>query len=169
MFIDAIVFNVRDNGVIKKQAAYIILGISEEGKKEVLTITIGETESAKYWLSILNELKNRGVQDILVLCADGLTGIKEAIEAAYPLTEYQRCIKYVSYKDRKAFATDLKTVYHASDEQTGHKRMLAVAEKWQSKYPNSMQRWAEGPAQRSEGTTGMSSARCLSSLHRFAR
>ena len=151
VFIDAIVFNVRDNGVIKKQAAYIILGISEEGKKEVLTITIGETESAKYWLSILNELKNRGVQDILVLCADGLSGIKEAIEAAYPLTEYQRCIvhvvrntlKYVSYKDRKAFATDLKTIYHASDEQTGHKRMLAVTEKWQSKYPNSMQRWTD--------------------------
>lgn len=151
VFIDAIVFNVRDNGVIKKQAAYIILGISEEGKKEVLTITIGETESAKYWLSILNELKNRGVQDILVLCADGLAGIKEAIETAYPLTEYQRCIvhvvrntlKYVSYKDRKAFAADLKTIYHASDEQTGHKRMLAVTEKWESKYPNSMQRWAD--------------------------
>ena len=151
VFIDAIVFNVRDNGVIKKQAAYIILGISEEGQKEVLTITIGETESAKYWLSVLNELKNRGVQDILVLCADGLAGIKEAIEAAYPLTEYQRCIvhvvrntlKYVSYKDRKAFAADLKTIYHASDEQTGHKRMLAVAEKWESRYPNSMQRWAD--------------------------
>lgn len=151
VFIDAIVFNVRDNGVIKKQAAYIILGISEEGQKEVLTITIGETESAKYWLSVLNELKNRGVQDILVLCADGLTGIKEAIEAAYPLTEYQRCIvhvvrntlKYVSYKDRKAFAADLKTIYHASDEQTGHNRMLAVTEKWQGKYPNSMQRWSD--------------------------
>lgn len=151
VFIDAIVFNVRDNGMIKKQAAYIILGINEEGKKEVLTITIGETESAKYWLSILNELKNRGVQDILVLCADGLTGIKEAIEAAYPLTEYQRCIvhvvrntlKYVSYKDRKTFATDLKTIYHASDEQTAHKRMLAVTEKWETKYPNSMQRWTD--------------------------
>ena len=151
VFIDAIVFNVRDNGVIKKQAAYIILGISEEGQKEVLTITIGETESAKYWLSVLNELKNRGVQDILVLCADGLAGIKEAIEAAYPLTEYQRCIvhvvrntlKYVSYKDRKAFAADLKTIYHASDEQTGHNRMLAVTEKWEGRYPNSMQRWAD--------------------------
>lgn len=151
VFIDAIGFNVRDNGVIKKQAAYIILGISEEGQKEVLTITIGETESVKYWLSVLNELKNRGVQDILVLCTDGLTGIKEAIEAAYPLTEYQRCIvhvvrntlKYVSYKDRKAFAADLKTIYHASDEQTGHKRMLAVTEKWQGKYPNSMQRWSD--------------------------
>jgi len=89
VFIDAIVFNVKDNNVIKKQAAYVILGVSEEGRKEVLTITIGESESSKYWLSVLNELKNRGVQDILILCADGLTGIKEAIEAAYPKTEYQ--------------------------------------------------------------------------------
>jgi len=79
---------VRDNSVIKKQVAYIILGISEEDKKEVLTITNGETESSKYWLSVLNELKNRGVQDNLVLCSDGFTGIKEAIEAAFPLTEY---------------------------------------------------------------------------------
>ncbi len=121
VFIDAIVFNVKENNVIKKQAAYVILGISEEGRKEVLTITIGESESAKYWLSVLNELKNRGVQDILILCADGLAGIKEAIEAAYPKTEYQRCIvhmvrntlKYVPDKDRKAFAGDLKTIYHA--------------------------------------------------------
>ncbi len=151
VFIDAIVFNVRDNGVIKKQAAYIILGVSEEGHKEVLTITIGETESSKYWLSVLNELKNRGVQDILLLCADGLSGIKEAIEAAYPLTEYQRCIvhvvrntlKYVSHKDKKAFAADLKTIYHASDEQSGHERMLDVTEKWESKYPNSMKRWED--------------------------
>ncbi len=151
VFIDAIVFNVRDNGVIKKQAAYIILGVSEEGHKEVLTITIGETESSKFWLSVLNELKNRGVQDILLLCADGLSGIKEAIEAAYPLTEYQRCIvhvvrntlKYVSHKDKKAFAADLKTIYHASDEQSGHERMLDVTEKWESKYPNSMKRWED--------------------------
>ncbi len=151
VFIDAIVFNVRDNGVIKKQAAYIILGVSEEGHKEVLTITIGETESSKFWLSVLNELKNRGVQDILLLCADGLSGIKEAIEAAYPLTEYQRCIvhvvrntlKYVSHKDKKAFAANLKTIYHASDEQSGHERMLDVTEKWESKYPNSMKRWED--------------------------
>jgi len=151
VFIDAIVFNVRDNGVIKKQAAYIILGVSEEGHKEVLTITIGQTESSKYWLSVLNELKNRGVQDILILCADGLTGIKEAIEAAYPLTEYQRCIvhvvrntlKYVSHKDKKVFAADLKTIYHASNEQSGYERMQAVTEKWENKYPNSMKRWSD--------------------------
>jgi len=151
IFIDAIVFNVRDNGIIKKQAAYVILGINEEGRKEVISIVIGETESAKYWLSVLNELKNRGVQDILLLCADGLSGIKEAIATAFPMTEYQRCIvhvvrntlKYVSYKDKKIFAKDLKTIYHASDEKTGYDRMLAVTEKWSSKYPNSMKRWSD--------------------------
>ena len=119
---------VRDNGVIRKLAAYVILGIHTEGKKEVLTITIGDNESAKYWLSVLNELKNRGVKDILIICADGLTGIKEAIATAFPKTEYQRCIvhqvkntlKYVPDKDRKAFATDLKTIYQAADEQKGH-------------------------------------------------
>ena len=92
IFIDAVHFSVRDNGVIRKLAAYIILGINEEGRKEVLSIQVGDNESAKYWLSILNELKNRGVQDILILCADGLTGIKESITTAFPKTEYQRCI-----------------------------------------------------------------------------
>ena len=95
VYIDAIVFNVRDNGIIRKQAAYVILGISEEGHKEVLSITIGESESAKFWLSVLNELKNRGVKDIFVLCADGLTGIGDAIAAAFPMTEYQRCIVHM--------------------------------------------------------------------------
>ena len=100
---------------------------------------------------MLNELKNRGVQDILILCADGLTGIKEAIEAAYPLTEYQRCIvhvvrntlKYVSHKDKKAFSADLKAIYHAVYEQSGYERMLSITEKWESKYPNSMKRWSD--------------------------
>ena len=119
VYIDAIHYSVRDNGVIRKLAAYVILGINTEGKKEVLSINVGDNESAKYWLSVLNELKNRGVRDILILYADGLTGIKEAIAAAFPKTEYQRCIvhqvrntlKYVPDKDRKAFATDLKTIY----------------------------------------------------------
>ena len=92
LYIDAIHYSVRDNGVIRKLAAYVILGINTEGTKEVLTITIADNESAKYWLSVLNELKNRGVKDILIICADGLTGIKEAISAAFPKTEYQRCI-----------------------------------------------------------------------------
>ena len=84
VYIDAIHYSVRDNGVIRKLAAYVILGINTEGKKEVLSTNVGDNESAKYWLSVLNELKNRGVRDILILCADGLTGIKEAIAAAFP-------------------------------------------------------------------------------------
>ena len=151
LYIDAIHYSVRDNGVIRKLAAYVILGINTEGKKEVLTIQVGDNESSKYWLSVLNELKNRGVKDILVICADGLTGIKEAIGAAFPKTEYQRCIvhqvrntlKYVPDKDRKAFATDLKTIYQASDEKKALVALEQVTEKWTPKYPNSMKRWKD--------------------------
>ena len=149
LYIDAIHYSVRDNGVIRKLAAYVILGINTEGKKEVLSITVGDNESSKYWLSVLNELKNRGVKDILIICADGLSGIKEAIAAAFPKTEYQRCIvhqvrntlKYVPDKDRKAFASDLKTIYHASDEEKARMALDRVTEKWTAKYPNSMRRW----------------------------
>ena len=149
VFIDAVHFSVRDDGVIRKLAAYVVLGINEDGKKEVLTITIGENESSKYWLSVLNSLKNRGIKDILILCSDGLTGIKEAITAAFPSTEQQRCIvhmvrntlKYVANKDMKAFAKDLKTIYTASDEKTASKHLKAVTEKWEGQYPNAMKRW----------------------------
>ncbi len=149
LYIDAIHYSVRDNGVIRKLAAYVILGINTEGKKEVLSITVGDNESSKYWLSVLNELKNRGVKDILIICADGLSGIKEAIAAAFPKTEYQRCIvhqvrntlKYVPDKDRKAFASDLKTIYHASDEEKARLALDRVTEKWSAKYLNAMKRW----------------------------
>ncbi|CAI3557205.1 IS256 family transposase [Clostridium neonatale] len=151
IFIDAVHFSVRDNHVIKKLAAYVILGINEDGRKEVLSIQIGENESSKYWLSILNELKNRGVKDILILCADGLSVIKESINVAFPNTEYQRCLvhqvrntlKYVANKDKKEFATDLKTIYHAPSEELGHSRMLEVTDKWQSHYPNAMKSWSD--------------------------
>lgn len=148
LYIDAIHYSVRDNGIIRKLAAYVILGINMDGKKEVLTIQIGDNESSKYWLSVLNDLKNRGVKDILIICADGLTGMKEAIAAAYPQTEYQRSIvhqvrntlKYVAEKDRKPFAADLKTIYHASNEE---KALEKVTAKWSEQYPNSMKRWHE--------------------------
>lgn len=151
LYIDAIHYSVRDNGVIRKLAAYVILGISQDGYKEVLTIEIGENESAKYWLSILNGLKNRGVKDILIICADGLTGIKEAIAAAYPQTEYQRCIvhqvrntmKYVADKDRKPFAADLKTIYQSPTEEKALEALERVMEKWSTKYPNSMKSWKQ--------------------------
>ncbi len=151
LYIDAIHYSVRDNGVIRKLAAYVILGISQDGYKEVLTIEIGENESAKYWLSILNGLKNRGVKDILIVCADGLAGIKEAIATDYPQTEYQRCIvhqvrntmKYVADKDRKPFAADLKTIYQSPTEEKALEALERVTEKWNTKYPNSMKSWKQ--------------------------
>ena len=151
LYIDAIHYSVRDNGVIRKLAAYVILGINLDGQKEVLTIQVGDNESAKYWLSVLNELKNRGVKEILILCADGLSGIKEAIAAAYPKTEYQRCIvhqvrntlKYVADKDRKPFANDLKSIYQAPSEEQALEALERVTEKWSVKYPNSMKSWKQ--------------------------
>lgn len=149
LYIDAIHYSVRDNGIIHKLAAYVILGINMEGRKEVLTIEVGENESAKYWLSVLNSLKNRGVNDILIICADGLTGMKEAIAAAFPKTEYQRCIvhqvrntlKYVSDKDKKPFAADLKTIYQAANEKKGLEAREKVTAKWSEKYPTAMRSW----------------------------
>lgn len=127
------------------------LGMNEDGMKEVLSIVVGENESSKYWLSVLNSLKNRGVQDILILCSDGLTGIKDAISTAFPKTEQQRCIvhmvrntlKYVANKDMKAFAKDLKTIYTAADEEAARKQLESVTEKWSAQYPSAMNRWHE--------------------------
>ena len=151
LYIDAIHYSVRDNGVIRKLAAYVILGINMDGQKDVLSIQIGDNENSKYWLSVLNELKNRGVKDILIICADGLSGIKEAIAAAYPKTEYQRCIvhqvrntlKYVADKDRKPFANDLKSIYQAPSEEQALEALERVTEKWSVKYPNSMRSWKQ--------------------------
>lgn len=151
MFIDAIHFSVREDGVVQKRAAYVVLGIDADGRKDVLTIDVGENESSKYWLSVLNSLKNRGVRDILVLCSDGLTGIKDAITAAFPETEHQRCIvhmvrntlKYVANKDMKAFARDLKTIYTAPDEKVALAQLGHVTEKWSSQYPYAMKRWSD--------------------------
>lgn len=149
IYIDAIHYSVRDNGIIKKLAAYVILGINLDGRKEVLTIEVGQNESSKYWLGVLNNLKNRGVNDILIICADGLTGIKEAIAAAFPNTEYQRCIvhqvrntlKYVSDKDRKPFAADLKKIYAAPNADRAEQIRDDVMNKWSEKYPNAMKSW----------------------------
>jgi len=149
VFIDAVHFSVREENIIKKLAAYVILGIGLDGKKEVIGLQIGQNESSKFWLGVLNELKNRGVKDIMVICADGLSGIKDAIAAAFPQTEYQRCIvhqvrntlKHVAHKDMKLFAADLKTIYQAPSEEIGHDRMLKVTEKWAPFYPYAMKSW----------------------------
>lgn len=149
MFIDAIHYNVRDEVGVHKKAAYVVLVISAAGHKDVPGIYISENESAKYWLFILNELKNRGVKDIMIICADGLIGIREAMETAFPQTEYQRCIvhqvrntlKYASEKDKKAFANDLRRIYTAPNEELAMGELDRVKEEWQTKYPNSMKSW----------------------------
>ena len=149
VFIDAIHFSVRQDNIVSKLAAYIVLGINEDGRKEVLAIEIGENESSKYWLGVLNSLKNRGVQDMLILCSDGLAGLKEAVAAAFPETEHQRCIvhmvrntlKYVANKDMKEFAKDLRTIYTAPDEKAAGKRLEEVDKKWTPHYPAAMKRW----------------------------
>lgn len=151
VFIDAVHFSVRQDNIIKKLAAYVMLGIDCNGMKDVIGLQIGENESSKYWLGVLNELKNRGVKDILVICADGLTGIKEAISAAYPKAEYQRCIvhqvrntlKHVYYKDMKPFAADLKTIYLAPSEKVAYENLQDVKAKWDDKYPGAMKRWED--------------------------
>ena len=149
VFIDAVHFSVREDNHIVKKAAYIALGIDSEGFKEVLGIWIGENESAKYWLGVLNELKQRGVKDILIICSDNLTGIKEAINAALPNTVQQRCIvhmirnsvKFVNYKDLKEFTNDLKKIYTSVDEEKGYEQLQEVKNKWDDKYVSSFKIW----------------------------
>ena len=149
VFIDAVHFSVREDNHIIKKAAYIVLGINSEGFKEVLGIWIGENESAKYWLGVLNELKQRGVKDILVICSDNLSGIKEAINAAYPNTIQQRCIvhmirnsvKFVNYKDLKEFTNDLKKIYTSVDEEKGYEQLQEVKNKWSDKYATTFKIW----------------------------
>ena len=124
VFMDAIHYKVREDGVIKNKAAYVVLGVDLDGFKDILGIWIGENESSKFWLGVLNDLKNRGVQEVLIFSVDGLTGLKEAILAAYPKSEIQRCVihqlrnsfKYVSYKHLKEFSSDFKAVYKAINE-----------------------------------------------------
>lgn len=149
VYLDAIHYHVRCEGQIVKKAVYIAIGINMSGIKEVLGMWVGENESAKYWLSILNGLKNRGVKDILIACVDGLTGFDNAIEAVYPKTEIQQCIihqirnttRYVSYKDIKMLMADLKRVYAAVDEETALYELESFGEKWNSKYPKIAQSW----------------------------
>lgn len=149
VFMDAIHFHVRSEGQIVKKAVYIAIGIRMDGMKEVMGMWIGENESAKFWLSVLNGLKNRGVKDILIACVDGLTGFPAAIEAVYPQTEIQQCIihqirnttKYVSYKDLKGLMADLKRVYKAVDEPTALSELDAFDEKWSGKYPKIAVSW----------------------------
>lgn len=149
LILDAIHYKVREDGIVVKKAAYIAIGTDLEGKKDVLGIWLGATESSKYWLSVLNGLKNRGVDDILIASIDGLSGFVDAINVAYPKTEVQRCIihqirnstRYVSYKDLKAFTADLKPIYKAADESLGLMALDEFEAKWGKKYPLAVKSW----------------------------
>lgn len=151
VMLDAIHYKVREDGIVVKKAVYIGIGTDLEGKKDVLGIWIGATESAKYWLSVLNGLKNRGVNDILIVSVDGLTGFSEAIAAAYPRTEIQRCIihqirsstRYVSYKDVKAFTAALKPIYKAPTEELALEALDELESAWGGKYPASIKSWRD--------------------------
>ena len=151
VFMDAIHYHVRYEGRIVKKAVYIAIGINLDGRKDVLGMWVGENESAKFWLSVLNGLKNRGVNDILIACIDGLSGFTNAIEAVFPQTEIQQCIihqirnttKYVSYKDIKALMADLKRVYAAIDEDTALQELERFDEIWGGKYPKIADNWRD--------------------------
>ena len=149
VFMDAIHYHVRKEGSIVKKAVYIAIGVDLNGIKDVLGMWVGENESAKFWLSVMNEIKNRGTEDILIACVDGLTGFTDAIGAVYPKTEIQQCIihqirnctKFVSYKDIKALMVDLKTVYGAPNEQDALYQLEVFDEKWGGKYPKIAISW----------------------------
>jgi transposase-like protein len=151
VFMDGIVYKVRIENVIKKVTVYVIIGVDLAGFKDVLGLYVGEIESAKYWLSVLNNLKQRGVKDILIASVDGLSGFEQAITTAFPKTLIQRCIihqvrnsmRFVSYKDSKEFARDLKTIYRAVDEKMGYENLQELKNKWGDKYPVSLKSWEE--------------------------
>ena len=149
VFLDAIHYHVRSEGQIVKKAVYIAIGIDLDGKKDVLGMWVGENESAKFWATVLNGLKSRGVEDIFIACTDNLTGFSAAMEAVFPKTEIQNCIvhqlrnssKYVSYKDLKALMADLKAVYSAVDEPSALTALDTFSERWDQKYPKISQSW----------------------------
>ena len=151
IFMDAIHYKVRDDKQIVVKAAYVAIGVNLDGEKEVLGIWIGANESSKFWLSVLNELKNRGVKDVLIFCVDGLKGFKEAIGASFPFAKIQRCIihqirssmKYIPYKDRKAFVADLKQVYTAVNEETALNNLIEMKSVWGDKYPTAVKSWED--------------------------
>ena len=149
VFLDAIHYHVRSEGHIVKKAVYIAIGIDLDGHKDVLGMWVGENESAKYWATVLNSLRNRGIEDIFIACTDNLCGFSTAIEAVFPKTEIQNCIihqirnssKYVSYKDLKALMADLKAVYAAVDEDAALMALNTFSEHWDKKYPTISQSW----------------------------
>jgi transposase, mutator family len=149
VFMDAIHYSVRKEGIVVKKAVYLAIGIDREERKEVMGFWIGENESSKYWLNILNELKNRGVQDILIMSVDNLKGFSEAISSVFSRTEIQKCIvhqirnsiRHISYKDVREFASELKEMYNAPTLEQAENRLDALEEKWGKKYMAVINSW----------------------------
>jgi transposase-like protein len=150
IFFDALRVKIRDEGTVKNKAVYLALGILPDGTKDILGIWIEQTEGAKFWLKVMTELKNRGVNDVLIAVVDGLKGFPEAISAVFPRTQIQTCIvhliraslDYASWKDRKALATELKTIYRASDAEAARHALDAfAASAWGQKYPPVAASW----------------------------
>lgn len=149
LYLDALFVKVREDGRVLKKAVYLALGVNLEGEKELLGLWISQTEGAKFWLGVLTELKNRGLEDVFICCVDGLSGFEEAIEAVYPQMVVQLCIvhlvrgslKFVTWKDRKAVAADLKEVYRAATAEQAEQQLLRFAEKWDAKYPTISRSW----------------------------
>jgi len=151
VWMDAIHYKVRDEGKVKSRAVYHILAVNKEGKKDLLGIYVSESEGANFWLSVLTDLQNRGVKDMLIVCIDGLKGFEEAITSIYPETDIQSCIvhqirnsmKYVASKDQKAFMKDLKPVYKADTKQEAEINLEALSAEWGKKYPVVIKSWQD--------------------------
>lgn len=151
VFMDAIHYKVKENHQYVTKAAYVVLGITLEGSKDILGIWIGEHESSKFWLNVLTELKSRGVQDVYLFCVDGLKGFQEAIAAVYPKAGIQRCIihqirystRFVGYKDIKALMADLRPVYTAVTEDEAVTNLQKFKERWEKKYPSCVKTWED--------------------------
>jgi putative transposase len=149
LYLDATILKVRHEGRVINKSAYLAVGINLEGLKEVLGIWLEQNEGAKFWLKVMAELKNRGVQDIFIACVDSLKGFPEAIEAVFPNTEVQLCIvhmvrgslRFVSWKDRKAVVADLKGVYQAASEELAQENLEIFSRKWDSRYPTISKSW----------------------------
>jgi transposase-like protein len=149
LYLDCIVVKVREDKRIINKSVYLALAVNTDGQKELLGMWISQNEGAKFWLNVLTELKNRGLEDIIIACVDGLTGFPEAIEAVYPFAKVQLCIvhmvrnsmKYVSWKDRKVLAADLKNVYSAKTVDDAESALTSFADKWDEKYPSISKSW----------------------------
>jgi putative transposase len=151
VYLDALIVKIRDGHAVKNQACYVALGVTLDGERDVLGLWFQQTEGAKFWLHVLTDLKTRGVADILFVCVDGLTGFVEAIEATFPTATVQTCLvhqvrsslRFVSYKDRKTLASDLRRIYTAVDAEHAGDELQAFAEKWDARYPMISASWLE--------------------------